>query len=561
MLFGKASDKHRSGYTVLQVQELDDRIVPAAPTTTWSPAGVDVLWSNPHNWSAGVPDATKIAIFTGSAPGATYDNTVPVGNRTVLGLQTQNGFSGTLNMTAGYGLTVAADRTDVSTGFQWGSGTIAQTSLQDVLIIGGGAAANNQWSGGSITNPLAQSNLYINGSSTLQVTGNADTLGDNVVVGQDGNGGSTLEFYNQARTLTVTNNAAITVSNVTSPTPVNPPAVPPPSPVAQPMPAAPPPSVVPAVQPVVSTGAVIPAVAPPAPTPVTTAAPLNPYTPPTNIYTQVVVPNRILFDTDVTQAGIAEKGIARDNATSFIDNYGTITRSGGGAYQIDLPIRNEASSPALLDLQSSLWISGRAVNGTANYAVDQEGGETRLGGGATLTVQGYLLNGGLLDAPGNQGGATIAPDPNYNGTLLTMNGGALSLPSTIARLTVDGDMRWTGGVYQAWIDGTQELVQSRLTVIGELILPANNSATLHVNVLGEVQPNLGWSPLYFGSRTGDFRLDAPAPLAGEWFEPFGPGGPGYYALGQVAGLEQDVNFVLFIDELPSNHPSTGGPVL
>jgi hypothetical protein len=49
----------------LAVEQLDERIVPAAPITTWTPAGVNQLWSNAANWSGGLPDDTKVVAFTG----------------------------------------------------------------------------------------------------------------------------------------------------------------------------------------------------------------------------------------------------------------------------------------------------------------------------------------------------------------------------------------------------------------------------------------------------------------------------------------------------------------
>src|SRR5207244_8696621 len=142
--------------------------------------------------------------------------------------------------------------------------------------------------------------------------GNADTIGDNIVIGQDGNGGSTREFYNQARTLTVTNNAALRVSAVNLP--------PPPNPLTMT-------SLLGPLNPYTS--------------------PTNPYTSPLNPYTPAALPNRILFDTNVTQVGMAEKALARDNATSFVDNYGTITGGGSGTVTHDLPIRKVASRPHL----------------------------------------------------------------------------------------------------------------------------------------------------------------------------------------------------------------------
>ena len=507
--FGRKSSRQTKRYTALQVQQLDDRIVPAAPTTTWAPAGVDDLWSNAANWTNGLPDATKVAVFSGMTDGCIFDNTVQAVNQTVLGLQSENGFTGTLQMTGGFGLTVLASRTDLTTGFQWGSGTISQSSLQDVLIIAGGGGANNQWSGGTICNPIAQSNLYINGASTLQITGNAQALGDNIIIGQDGGGGSVLEFLNQARTLSVTNNASIQVSAI-------------------------------AVRGDERTG---------------------PYSAPVSYGQPAQSPNRLLFDTDTTQIGMAHKGLSRDNTSSFIDNFGTITRSNLGTLQIDLPIRNEANSPALLDVQSNLWISGRAPNGTANVAVDQEGGTTRLGTSATLTCRGFVLNNGVLQSAGPLVGATIAADDSYRGTLLTVNGGTVSMPSISARLTVNGDMLWTGGTLDAWIDGSHELQQSRLMVAGQLTMPANSQATLHVDVTGELLADLGWSPIYYGGHTGSFTLDAPSLMAGEHVEPFAPGGPGFFAMCTVpTGDEVDLTAV--IGDLLAQYRSTqqGPPI-
>ncbi|MSQ96353.1 MAG: hypothetical protein EXR98_17620 [Gemmataceae bacterium] len=205
----------------MNAERLDERILPSAATTTWAPAGVNLLWSNVNNWNGGLPTSSKVVIFNGTGGGAascTYDNSVQSANQVVAGITTQNNWSGTFSLTGSLTLTVSSLSNDNTTGFQWTSqGTISQAGSSDVLIIaGGGTAANNFWNNGSIADMMAQSNIYINGSTTLRITQNANTLGDNIIIGQDGNGGSTLEFYNQAMTLNVTLNAGIVVSDNTA---------------------------------------------------------------------------------------------------------------------------------------------------------------------------------------------------------------------------------------------------------------------------------------------------------------------------------------------------------
>ncbi|MBI2805942.1 MAG: hypothetical protein HYX68_13255, partial [Planctomycetes bacterium] len=253
-----------------------------------------------NNWDNGLPTSSKVAVFNGALiSGATFDSTVQAANRVVAGLKTENNWTATLSLTGGNSLTVSSLINDTSTGFKWASGDISQASSSDVLIIAGaGDGDNNAWSGGSISNMMALSNIYVNDYSTLRITASANTLGSNIIIGQDGHGGSTLEFLNQSATLFVTNNAYIKVSDTSDD----------------------------------------------------------------------IGPNQILFSTDVTQGGTATKGLSTTSTDSFIDNFGTITRSNAGMYQIDLPIKNSTSSlyPTLLDLQSSLWISGKSLNKTAN---------------------------------------------------------------------------------------------------------------------------------------------------------------------------------------------------
>ena len=61
-----------------------------------------------------------------------------------------------------------------------------------------------------------KSNIWVNGSSTLLITQAAGSLGDNITIGQDNDGGSTLEFNNQTATMNVVYNAGILVGDTTN---------------------------------------------------------------------------------------------------------------------------------------------------------------------------------------------------------------------------------------------------------------------------------------------------------------------------------------------------------
>jgi hypothetical protein len=199
---------------VLQVEELMQRIAPAANTALWTNMNNNNRWSDAGNWFQRVmPDATHIAVFSGTSSNANvnFDNGFQA--TTIAGIQTTNAYSGILTLSSGHALTVQSLANDTTTGFQWTGSSISQATANDVLIIsGGGTAANNFWSGGTINSSAVQSNLYINGGTTLQITSGAATLGDTIVIGEDGQGGSTLEFHNQTSMLNVANNSAIVVA-------------------------------------------------------------------------------------------------------------------------------------------------------------------------------------------------------------------------------------------------------------------------------------------------------------------------------------------------------------
>ncbi len=187
------------GRAIPQLEHLDERIVPAGPTIDyWTNGAGTGLWSNAGNWSDGLPTVAKTAVFDSgrSTADCKYDNTVATANQVVGGLWSLNGYAGKLSLMGGFSLTVQATA-DASAGFQWATNAnIWQSTAGDVLIITGGTT-NNVWSNGTVNNNSTQSNLYINGGSTLQITGSASALGDNIIIGQDSHGGSTLDFYYQ----------------------------------------------------------------------------------------------------------------------------------------------------------------------------------------------------------------------------------------------------------------------------------------------------------------------------------------------------------------------------
>jgi hypothetical protein len=368
-------------------------------------------------------------------------------------------------MVAGFALTVAGNSSDTDTGFKWGSGNISQSTANDVLIITGGGAgiggalgpsagssgggsttSNNIWSGGTIGSTTTQSDVYINGGSALQITQNASALGDNIIIGQDNEGGSTLEFYNQRSTLQVNNNAGLQTASTSN---------------------------------------------------------------------DLATCNQILFDTDVTQSGMASKGLGTTSADSFIDNYGQIIRSNAGTYQTDLPIRNEppqtGEDKGLLDLQSSLWISGSSANKTANYSLDQEGGTTLLENGSSLNVnKSTLIKGGYLQTYG-AAQATIQTADNRNSPqALNFQAGTLDISADnhalYGSLKITGDMSWTGGTFECYVNGVQEQQQTQLAISGGLT--TNAGAHLHMNVIGQLTSGFYWSPVTFGTLTGTLTFDS-----------------------------------------------------
>lgn len=195
---------------------------------------------------------------------------------------------------------------------------------------------------------------------------------------------------------------------------------------------------------------------------------------------------------------MATKGLGVMSGNSFIDNYGIIIRIAAGMYQIELPIRNNSTydgHPATLDVQSDLWIS-KSLAATANYSVDQEAGKTILESSATLKCRGVLIVAGALQTYGG-GAPTISKDTGFTTTLLTVTGGTITISADSGEdygaLVVNGDMSWTGGTFEAWIDGDTANTQPQMFVEGNLTV--SSGAHLHINVVGDLTSAMDWRPI------------------------------------------------------------------
>jgi hypothetical protein len=267
-------------------------------------------------------------------------------------------------------------------------------------------------------------------------------------VGQDNNGGSTLEFNNQTSELAVGLNAGILVGDTTSDG---------------------------------ATG-----------------------------------PNQLLFDGDVTQVGKVAKGLSTTSSDSFIDNYGKIVRSNAGTFETGLPIKNEASAgqfTATLDVQSKLLVSGSSASKTAGVSVDQVGGKTILENGSatpTLTVAGFIMTAGQLQTYG-AANVIIAAPTGFIGWTLTVTGGTMQFSAdntaVYGSLTVSGNMSWTGGTFQCYVNGGTAMQQTQLITTNQLGL--GTGAHLNINVNGALTSGNTWRPVS-GSTSGTLTFDSDA---------------------------------------------------
>jgi hypothetical protein len=223
-------------------------------------------------------------------------------------------------------------------------------------------------------------------------------------------------------------------------------------------------------------------------------------------------PNQLLFDGDVTQAGMVAQGLSTMSTDSFIDNYGTIVRSNAGTFNTGLPIKNEASAsgwPATLDVQSDLLVSGSSTTKTANNAVDQVGGRTIIENGSTLAVNGFLMTAGQLLTYG-AANATIARSSGFTGTLLTVTGGTMQFSADntalYGSLTVAGNMSWTGGTFECYVNGGTAGQQTQL-IMGGYTAALGSGAHLAINVNGALSSGLTWVPVN-APTTGQLTFDS-----------------------------------------------------
>jgi len=414
---------------VLGVEQLDVRIVPALTPTTWTPAGVNTNWSNAANWSAGVPDATHVAILAGNGNTITLDTGTT--NFTIGGLDTgtgASGFTGTLLLKSGNTLIVTADSTDNSTGFKWRSSARIQanSAADSIQLSGSGTTSNNIFSGGAIGNTSsAKATLSVTGGDDFQITGSAATLAFDFVIGSATSAGNFVYFSNQTQTLALNAGANITIK-----------------------------------------------------------APVS------------GVHNRVIFDTDTTVSGNVSQAISTASSSSYIDNYDqVIRRVGAGTVGIATPIKNETGSE--LQLTSSLAVVGSDANGNS---IDQEGGKTDLSGGVTLSTSGnFLLNAGSLLTYGTTADTLSL---GSGGKTLNMTNALLQLSaddtSSYGKLTITGNMNWTGGTFQCYVQGGDSSQYDALLVSGTLTTQAADSLSVTINGTG----GGSWYVVGYGSQTG-----------------------------------------------------------
>lgn len=231
----------------------------------------------------------------------------------------------------------------------------------------------------------------------------------------------------------------------------------------------------------------------------------------------VTPPNQLLFNANVAR-GAVFKGLelGANSGDSYIDNYGIITRNNRGWYQIDLPVKNESGQyySGVLDLKDLLWISGRSQNQTANYSVDQEGGQIIFENTA-LKCQGVLVNGGEILTYGGEISGVIVKDDGFQGTLLVFNAGTIRIsadnPGSYGQFRVLGDMNWNGGTYEAYVNSNLNNEQTRLLVTGTL--NCNQGSHLHVNLVGQGNETT-WRPIGGGGNPigGGIILDNANPF-------------------------------------------------
>jgi hypothetical protein len=148
----------------------------------------------------------------------------------------------------------------------------------------------------------------------------------------------------------------------------------------------------------------------------------------------------------------------------------------------------------------------RARNGESNI----EAGKTVLENGSTLTTAatgGMLVNGGNLQTYGSAK-ATISGNLNFQAGTLTIQADNPGSGGNYGSLEVTGNMSWTGGTFEAYVNGGTGGSQTQLIVDGMLIL--GSGAHLHMNVVGNLTSDLTWTPVTAARINNTLTFDSGA---------------------------------------------------
>ena len=93
----RPNPKRKPHRTLLRLEELEGRLVPAPLLTTWTDKDGNHLASDANNWNNGLPNATTQAILDGNVTkdGITFDQ-----QATCDGILVKNGYGGTMTIQA-----------------------------------------------------------------------------------------------------------------------------------------------------------------------------------------------------------------------------------------------------------------------------------------------------------------------------------------------------------------------------------------------------------------------------------------------------------------------------
>lgn len=126
-----------------RLEALEDRCVPTGTVWIGNNGG---LWSNPANWSAGVPNGGDTAVFSMAAGGSSTTSFDDIPNLIIGGLTVDNTYGSVVNLNQK--LTVAGQ-------VNQSGGTIAVTSQSQSMDFTLAGSATYNWTGGTLAGPGA----------------------------------------------------------------------------------------------------------------------------------------------------------------------------------------------------------------------------------------------------------------------------------------------------------------------------------------------------------------------------------------------------------------------